>query len=141
MWWLYFGTGDDESAIEAMETAPATRRPLRAITGYFLAHYVMILGVLLLAAGLRLTTGHLFHPASTAVAWFLAIGTGAFALGSAAFRFALHFADPRWRALAAVACLAVVVLGVELSTAVELLGLAAVLALACVPRSAPDAGE
>jgi low temperature requirement protein LtrA len=139
MWWLYFGTGDDESAVEAMEAAPATRRPIQAITGYFLAHYVMIFGVLLLAAGLRLTSGHFFHPASTPIAWFLATGTGAFALGSAAFRVALHFADPRRRAIAAVACLVMVVVGVQLSTALELLGLAAVLALACMRARAPEA--
>jgi low temperature requirement protein LtrA len=139
MWWLYFGTGDDDRAVEAMEAAPATRRPIRAITGYFLAHYVMILGVLLLAAGLRLTSGQFFHPASTTIAWLLATGTGAFALGSAAFRVALHFADPRRRAIAAVACLVMVVVGVQLSTALELLGLAAVLALACMRARAPDA--
>jgi low temperature requirement protein LtrA len=141
MWWLYFGTGDDDRAIEAMEAAPATRRPIRAITGYFLAHYVMILGVLLLAAGLRLTSGHFFHRASTPIAWFLATGTGAFALGSAAFRVALHYADPRRRAGAAVACLVMVVVGEQLSTAFELLGLAAVLALAVFPGSEPDSDE
>jgi low temperature requirement protein LtrA len=138
MWWLYFGTGDDDRAVEAMEAAPPTRRPIRAITGYFLAHYVMIFGVLLLAAGLRLTSGHFFHHASTPIAWLLAIGTGAFALGSAAFRVALHFGDPRRRALAAVGCLVMTVLGVKTSTAVELLGLAAILALAFVPGTAPD---
>lgn len=133
LWWLYFGTGDDECAVEAMNAAPATRRPIRAITGYFLAHYVMILGVLLLAAGLRLTTGEFFSPASTHVAWLLATGTGTFALGSAAFRIALRFADPRRRAVAAVACPLATVLGFEVSTAAELLGLATILALAVVP--------
>jgi low temperature requirement protein LtrA len=141
MWWLYFGTGDDERAVDAMEAAPATRRPIRAITGYFLAHYVMIFGVLLLAAGLRLTSGHFFHPASTTIAWLLATGTGAFALGSAAFRVALHFADARRRAIAAAACLAMVVLGVQVSTAVELLGLAAVLALSFAPGSASESDD
>jgi low temperature requirement protein LtrA len=141
MWWLYFGTGDDERAVDAMEAAPATRRPIRAITGYFLAHYMMILGVLLLAAGLGLTSGHFFRPASTPIAWFLATGTGAFVLGSAAFRLALHFADPRRRAIAAIACLAMVVLGVKISTTAELLGLAAVLALAFVPGTTTKAGD
>ena len=141
MWWLYFGTGDDERAVEAMEAAPAARRPIRAITGYFMAHYVMIFGVLLLAAGLRLTSGHFFRPAGAPIAWLLAIGTAAFVLGSAAFRVALHFADPRRRALAALACLAMTVPGRTVSTAVELLGLATILTAAFVPGTAPDSDE
>jgi hypothetical protein len=106
-----------------------------------MAHYVMIFGVLLLAAGLRLTSGHFFRPAGAPIAWLLAIGTAAFVLGSAAFRVALHFADPRRRALAALACLAMTVPGRTVSTAVELLGLATILTAAFVPGTAPDSDE
>lgn len=63
MWWWYFG-GDDERAVTAMEHADPARRPMLAITGYFVAHYIMIFGVLLLAAGIRLSSADLLARGS-----------------------------------------------------------------------------
>jgi low temperature requirement protein LtrA len=133
MWWLYFG-GDDDRAVAAMEHAPPRARPRRAVTGYFLAHYVMILGVLLLAAGLRLETGDLLVAASTSGAWLVALGVAAYTLGSGGFRLALHFADPTSRVAAAVACLATAPLGMAAGTAVQLGALAVVVMASALVR-------
>ncbi|MBL7553169.1 low temperature requirement protein A, partial [Frankia sp. AgB1.9] len=60
MWWLYFG-GDDDRAVDAMAAASPRQRPVWAITGYSFAHYVMIFGVLLFAAGTHGSAGELLH--------------------------------------------------------------------------------
>ena len=127
MWGMYFA-GDGDRAAVAMDTAPPTRRPVWAITGYFMAHLVMIFGILLLAAGTRLSVHDLLASSSWASAWLVACGAGLYAAGSAAFRLALHFATPWPRALCAVACLIAVPVGRYGSTAAELLAVAALLA-------------
>jgi low temperature requirement protein LtrA len=129
MWWMYFA-GDDDRAAVAMETAPPKRRPVWAITGYFMAHFVMIYGILLLAAGTRLSVDDLLGQATWASAWLVACGAGIYAAGSAAFRLALHFATPWPRALGALACLIAVPVGRYASTAAELATVAALLGAA-----------
>ncbi len=126
MWWMYFG-GDDDRASAALDDAAPNRRPVLAIVGYFFAHFPMIFGILLVAAGARLSVHNLASPASTASAWLVACGAGAFALGSSAFRLALRFAPPLPRALGAVACLAAVPVGLAASTAAELVTVAVIL--------------
>jgi len=46
-----------------MEVAPPAKRPIWAITGYFLAHFFMIFGILLIAAGTHLAVHDLFAEA------------------------------------------------------------------------------
>jgi low temperature requirement protein LtrA len=126
MWWMYFA-GDDERAAAAMESAPPARRPVWAITGYFLAHFVMLFGILLVAAGTRISVAHLLGSASWASSWLVACGAGVYSAGSAAFRLALHFAPPEPRALAAVVCLAGAPVGRYGSTGAELTVVAVIL--------------
>lgn len=126
MWWMYFAH-DDVRAAAAMDDAPAGQRPVRAITGYFLAHFLMIFGILLLAAGTRLSVEDLLAEASRASAWLIAGGAGLYTIGSAAFRLALHFAPPLPRAAGGLACLAAVPVGQHVSTAAELTAVAIVL--------------
>ncbi len=128
MWWMYFAA-DDDRAVAAMDAAPADRRPIWAITGYFFAHLVMIFGILLLAAGTRLSVDDLFGATSVASAWLIACGAGLFAAGSAGFRLALHFALPGPRALGAAVCLSAVPVGRYGSAAAELAVVTAVLGL------------
>ncbi len=127
MWWMYFA-GDDDRAAVAMDAAPPASRPVWAITGYFMAHFVMIFGILLLAAGTRLSVDDLLAPSSWAGSWLVACGAGLYAAGSAAFRLALHFATPWPRALGAVACLIAVPVGRYGSSAAELAAVAVLLA-------------
>ena len=131
MWWMYF-VGDDERAVAAMDAAPPNKRPERAITGYFLAHLLMIFGILLVAAGTRLAVHDLLASASTATAWLVACGAGLYSAGSAYFRLALHFADPLPRAVGAMACLCGVPIGRYGSTAAELAAIAGILCAALV---------
>jgi low temperature requirement protein LtrA len=137
MWWMYFG-GDDERAVSAMEAAPAAKRPVWAITGYFLAHYVMILGILMVAAGTHLGVHDLFEQTSPPGAWLTACGGGLFALGSAGFRQALHFAPPLPRAVAGAACLVTYPIGRYVSPAAELAAVAVVLGVTLLLESRLD---
>jgi low temperature requirement protein LtrA len=127
MWCCYF-LGDDERAVEAMESAPDEGSAMLAIKGYFLAHYLMILGVLLLAAGARLSARDLLAAGSSSGSWLIALGGAAFLLGSAGFRWALRFAGPVGRTLAAAGCLATQPVGDRGSVALQLVAVAVVIA-------------
>jgi low temperature requirement protein LtrA len=51
LWWMYFGSGDDERGEQAMRAAAETRRPGLALSAYFYAHMPMLLGIVFAAAG------------------------------------------------------------------------------------------
>jgi low temperature requirement protein LtrA len=125
LWWVYFGGADDERAAEAMAEAPRPRRPALALSAYFYPHIPILLGVVALAAGVKLTIGQAAqsHPAAPA----LAIGTGAalFLAGQAAFRRALHLGTPWPRLAAALFALATAALGATVSIEAQLVVLLA----------------
>jgi low temperature requirement protein LtrA len=144
LWWIYFGGSDDELAAVAMTRAPRTRRPSLALSAYFYPHIPILLGVVGLAAGVKLTIGHAAEPHPAAQA--LAIGGGAalFLAGHAAFRRALHL-GPAWpRLVTALFALATAALGatvaIEAQLIVLLAGLAGLLAAERL-RPARSGGE
>jgi low temperature requirement protein LtrA len=118
LWWMYFGSGDDERGEQAMIAAAGTRRPGLALSAYFYALIPMLLGIVFAAAGVTEAvrqaagstatdpTGHIL-PAALA----LGIGAAAFIGGTAAFRAALHTGPTLLRLAAAVFALATVPLG------------------------------
>jgi low temperature requirement protein LtrA len=124
LWWVYFGGADDERAADAMAEAPRARRPALALSAYFYPHIPILLGVVALAAGVKLTISHAqSHPAAPA----LAIGGGAalFLAGQAAFRRALHLGTPWPRLAAALFALATAALGATVSIEAQLVVLLA----------------
>jgi low temperature requirement protein LtrA len=125
LWWVYFGGADDERAGQAMAEAPRERRPALALSAYFYPHIPVLLGVIGLAAGVKLTIGQAAqsHPAAPA----LAIGGGAalFLAGQAAFRRALRLGTPWPRLAAALFALATAALGATVSIEAQLLVLLA----------------
>ena len=125
LWWVYFGGADDDRAAEAMTRAPRLRRPSLALSAYFYPHIPILLGVVALAAGVKLTIGHAAQPHPAAQA--LAIGAGAalFLAGHAAFRLALHLGTPWPRLAAAVFALATAALGATVSIEAQLVVLLA----------------
>jgi low temperature requirement protein LtrA len=120
LWWVYFGGADDERAAGAMAEAPQARRPALALSAYFYPHIPILLGVVALAAGVKLTIGQAAqaHPGGPA----LAIGAGAalFLAGQAAFRRALHLGTPWPRLAAALFALATAALGATVSIEAQL---------------------
>ena len=128
IWWSYF-VGDDDRASAALAAASPQRRAALAITGYFFAHLVMIYGILVLAAGIGLSAPELTARADTDGAWLIAGGVAIFLVGSGGFRAALGYADPRPRIVGGACCLTAVPVGLVTSAAVELVMLAAIVAL------------
>jgi low temperature requirement protein LtrA len=132
LWWVYFGGADDELAGLAMAQAPRVRRPALALSAYFYPHIPMLLGVVGLAAGVKLTIGHAAQPHPAAQALAIGGGTALFLAGHAAFRRALQL-GPAWpRLVAALFALATAALGATVSIEAQLIvllaGLAAMLA-------------
>jgi low temperature requirement protein LtrA len=127
LWWSYFAT-DEERAERALESvASLNQRLLLAVRAYFFAYVPMLLGIIALAAGVKLSIGEVAHRLDPAPALTLAAGVALFLAGDVAFRRALRIRPLAYRATAAVVALATAVLGVYAAAAVQLVALIAVL--------------
>jgi len=145
LWWMYFGTGDDEQGERAMRGAGVDRRPGLALSAYFYAHMPMLLGIVFAAAGVAGTVDAAGHGRSGGLPAALALGAGpaAFIGGTAAFRAALHTGPTRPRLAAAAFALATIPLGtlvaIEPQLALITAGLVVLLVLeGRLTRTGPD---
>jgi low temperature requirement protein LtrA len=132
LWWAYFGTGDDDRAEHAFTAAGPARRPGLALSAYFYAHIPMLLGIVAMAAGVRLTIGEAAEPHPVGQAIALSGGVALFLAGDAWFRNVLRIGTSWPRLVTAGVALAATVLGaavaVEAQLAVLLCALVAMLA-------------
>jgi low temperature requirement protein LtrA len=126
LWWTYFA-GDEEGAERALSAAPADRRHRLAHNAYFYAYLPMLLGVIVIAAGVKQSIGHVTDPLEPGPALALAGGVAIYLAGDVAFRRALGIRPVGYRAAAAVAALGTIVLGLRLAAAVQLVALIVVL--------------
>ncbi|WP_344683142.1 low temperature requirement protein A [Saccharopolyspora taberi] len=99
IWWIYFD-GDDVRAATALESSPERRRELLAIYPFGLGHLVMVIGIVLIAAGITDAIHHFGHHTNS---WWLGCGTAIFLLGHAAYRALLGTGRTTERLLGAVA--------------------------------------
>jgi len=129
LWWSYFG-GDDTRAERAMDAAEPSRRPQLAIDAFGYAHWLMLLGIVAVAAALKSVIGHASDTVGLAQALFLSGGLATFLLGDVIFRAVLRIGPGRWRGAAAAVALAAVPLGTEVAGVVQLAGLVLVLGAA-----------
>jgi low temperature requirement protein LtrA len=136
LWWAYFGADDDAQAEAALTRAPATERPWMALYGFGVAHYFLLLGIVLVAVGLKKGTGHAYDSLTGAQALALGGGVALFLAADVAFRRVLRLGRSVHRAVAAVAALATVPLGSEVAAAAQLGALVLVLALALAGEGA-----
>lgn len=130
LWWAYFGHDDDARAEHAMAALPSARRNQLAVSVYNLGHYGLLLGVLLLAVGIKSALadpGAILPPAPAAA---LAAGVVLYLLANTAIRrtFGLRPLLPRLVAAALVA--ATIPLGTHLSALAQIGATAVLLALA-----------
>jgi low temperature requirement protein LtrA len=126
LWWTYF-TGDEEGAERALASAPMDRRFRLANNAYFYAYIPMLLGVIVIAAGVKLSIGHVTEQLAAGPALALAGGVAIYLAGDVAFRRTLGIRPVGHRAAAAALALGTVLLGVWLAAGVQLVGLVAVL--------------
>ncbi|WP_026412675.1 low temperature requirement protein A [Actinomadura oligospora] len=128
IWWTYFSR-DDTHAEHALTAADPAERANMTMSGYFYAHIPLIVGIIVLAAGVKSTVAESWDPLPYAPSFALAGGTALFLLGDAWFRRIVRIGPSRIRIAAAFAC----VVGVPLahwSAAAGLAALTGVLAAA-----------
>jgi low temperature requirement protein LtrA len=130
LWWAYFGADDDEQAERALAGAPRRRRPWLALEGFGVAHYFLLLGVVLAAAGMKKAIGHAYDPLTTAQALALGGGVALFLAADVWFRRILSLGRSVHRAVAAALALATVVLATEIAAVAQLAALVVILAAA-----------
>jgi low temperature requirement protein LtrA len=98
IWWTYFA-GDDERAVRAMSDAPVERRQMLGYVAFGLAHAVMIVGIVLVAAGI---SDGIHHLGTDTDRWWLGSGVAVFLLGHAWHRYVLGTGPVGARVVAAV---------------------------------------
>ena len=127
LWWAYFG-GDDTRAEHALAAVPDDRRGWVAVQAFGYWHLPMLLGIIVLAAGLKDVVGHAFDPLDLAHAIMLSGGVAVFLAGDVRFRRTLQIGPGHLRALAAALALATTPLGPTVSGLAQLVALLLVLA-------------
>jgi low temperature requirement protein LtrA len=140
LWWSFFGIGDDERAERVMTAAAPEARPAMALNGYFYSHIPMLIGVVVMAAGVKRSIGQPGH-AAPAAALALAGGVALFLAGTIAFRAAMRIGPHAIRSAAAVATLATTVIGALFAVEAQLVALIAVLGLMLVAEQRRLAGH
>jgi low temperature requirement protein LtrA len=130
LWWLVFGSGDDERAEQALTRVSSARRPAMALGGFFYGFIPLLLGLVGLAAGvLKAVTLAGTGGGSTGQSAVLACAAALFLAGNAAIRRYLRIGPFRLRVLAAVLELATIAIGIAAGLDVQLVIVAAVLVL------------
>jgi len=110
MWWVYFGGGQEE-AEHALAAVDPARRARVALAAYGWAHYFLLLGIVVVAAGIKKAIGHATDHLTLGQALALAGGLTVYLLGDVAFRRVLRIGQLRYRAAGAVLALATVPVG------------------------------
>jgi len=85
LWWLYFD-GEDERAERALHGADRARSPWLALYAFGYAFFVILGGIIVLAAGVKLAIVRSAQPVPAPAAWFLAGGVATYVVGLAWFR-------------------------------------------------------
>ena len=136
LWWAYFAH-DDERAEETLSAADDGARTQMTMFGYFYAHIPIVVGVITMAAGLKKAIGHAWEPLHGGPAIALAGGVALYFAGDVLFRQVMRIGPSRVRALACLAALVTIPVGLW-TAAAELLALTLVVAGAlALERGAP----
>ena len=107
----------------------AERRPRLAIDAFGYCHYLILLGIVAVAAAVHEATAHAFHELETARALSLAGGVALYLVGDALFRRTLGIGRSVWRFACAGAALATVPLGTAIAAEAQLAAVVALLAV------------
>jgi low temperature requirement protein LtrA len=130
LWWIVFGSGDEEKAEQVLTAASRERRTALALSAFFYGNIPLLLGLVAMAAGVgaaversgRIAAG----PAGAAIV--LAAGAAAFLAGEVAIRLRLRTGPVRLRAVAAVVALATAPIGAFVALEVQVAVLTLILA-------------
>src|SRR6476659_3941656 len=115
LYWAYFGQGEDARAEAALESLPAERAQAAGLAAYGYAFWVVLLGIVLSAAGLHHALVHPTDPLGWGYATQLCVGVGVFWVGLGLFRLALGLPGALLRLAGGVGLGAVIVVGATVS--------------------------
>jgi len=125
LWWVYFGQ-DERRAEATLRAAPLDRRVVMALNAYFYAFIPILLGVIGLAAGVKLAVGLVDARLPVETSLLLGGGVALYLAGDVGYRLALGHRPVGYR-LAGVAAAAVTLpLGVAVSAVAQIVGLVVV---------------
>jgi len=128
LWWIVFGSGDDERAAQVLIEAGSTRRPALALSAFFYGFIPLLLGLVGLAAGVLMAVMRAgTSGGSVAQSAVLACGAAIFLGGNAAVRRHLGIGPSGIRALGAVLALVTIAVGAVAGLDVQLILVAGVL--------------
>jgi low temperature requirement protein LtrA len=111
LWWVYFGTGDDERAERALAATPPERQQITAVAAFGYAHLPMLLGIIALAAAEKKVVAHPLDALHDAQAITLGVAVALFLLGDVLFRRTLGIGRGRGRVVAIGLAAATIPLG------------------------------
>jgi len=141
LWWIVFGTGDDEEAERVLTAASSERRTALALAAFFYGNIPRLLGLIAMAAGAGEAIRHAARPVSGPIgaAVVLAAGAALFLAGDAWIRRLLRTGPVRPRALAALLALVTIPIGGLVALEVQVALITAMLAAMLVlePRDPP----
>jgi low temperature requirement protein LtrA len=133
LWWSYFSgagqQGDDTRAEQALKAAPPELRPSLALYGFGYGHLVMIAGIVVLSAGIKLALSHPESELLPVGAWNLAGGLALYLLGDVIFRWVVGIGPLRLRLVASLLALPTALVGLRYGGGFQL-GLCVLLMLA-----------
>jgi low temperature requirement protein LtrA len=128
LWWSYFDV-DDSRAEQSMVVADPSQRARMALLGFGAGHFVMILGVVLAAAGLKVGVVQPWGGADAVAAANLGVGLSVYLLGDALYRRILGIGRPWPRLAAAALCVATIPVGILVGPLAQVLAAVALLAV------------
>jgi low temperature requirement protein LtrA len=136
LWWIYFAGDEERSERVLSHTGDPRRRAWLALGGWGYAHYVMLLGVVVLAVGIKKAAGHAFEPLHWGEAVALGGGVAVYQLGHALFLRILHIDGWLNRVVAASVVLAAIPLGQVLAV-VQLAAIPLIMMVAALVEDLP----
>ena len=118
LWWLYFN-GEEERAERALDGAAFERRAWMSLNAFGYVFLLVLGGIVLVAAGMKLAVVSYNEPSTLATAVLLAAGVAAYAIGLVLFRLVLDCGRLVFRLLIAILALPTIWLGVGIAPAAQ----------------------
>jgi low temperature requirement protein LtrA len=145
LWWSYFG-GEDELAEQRLLDADLATRGRIALNAYGRAFYLLLAGIIVLAAGVRKAIAAPWHPGGFVETLGIAGGVVVYLVGDQLLRHTLRIGPWLPRCVAAIAVAATIGVGIAVSMIGQLVTIAVVLAAAfaverLASRDAESGGE
>jgi low temperature requirement protein LtrA len=131
LWWLYFN-GEDRRAEVALESAPPEKKPWLALNAFGYTFLLLLGGIVLVAAGVKLAVLRFAEPATVSSAFFMGGGVALYAVGLGLFRWFAGSGRLAPRLLIALPAILSAFLGIAVSPLAQLAALVILLVVSVV---------